>query len=63
MEATETPSIWLERTDARVGLQGGLIGQLAWWVDVGLRSKQGQWAWGEAELRADPSTQDQNSEP
>jgi hypothetical protein len=44
MEATETPSIWLERTDARVGLQGELIGQLAWWVDVGLRSKQGQWA-------------------
>jgi hypothetical protein len=34
-----TPSIWLERTDERVGLQGELIGQLAWWVDVGLRSK------------------------
>ena len=36
-----TPSMWLERTDARVGLQAELIGQLAWWVDVGLRSKQG----------------------
>jgi hypothetical protein len=34
-----TPSIWLERTDARVGLQAEPIGQLAWWVDVGLRSK------------------------
>jgi hypothetical protein len=34
-----TPSIWLERTDARVSLQEELIGQLAWRVDVGLRSK------------------------
>jgi hypothetical protein len=25
------PSIWLERTDAHVGLQIGHIGQLAWW--------------------------------
>jgi hypothetical protein len=30
-----TPSIWLERMDARVGLQEELIGQLAWWIDVG----------------------------
>jgi hypothetical protein len=35
-----TPSIWLERTDARVGLQVEHIGQLAWCVDVSLRSKQ-----------------------
>jgi hypothetical protein len=34
-----TSSIRLERTDASVGLQGEPIGQLAWWVDVGLRSK------------------------
>jgi hypothetical protein len=37
-----TPSIWLERVDAHVGLQVELIGQLAQWVDVGLRSKQEQ---------------------
>ena len=42
MAATGTLSIWLERTDARVGLQAESIGQLAWWTDVGLRSKQGR---------------------
>ena len=36
----ETPSIWLERMDAHISLQVEPIGQLAWWVDVGLRSKQ-----------------------
>jgi hypothetical protein len=47
MAATETLSIWPERTDARVGLQAKLIGQLAWWADVGLRSKQGRGRGGE----------------
>jgi hypothetical protein len=55
MEATETPSIWLERTDARVGLEGELIGQLEWCVGVGLRSKQGSGRRGRFEFRADRS--------
>jgi hypothetical protein len=33
-----TSTIWLERTDAQVGLQVDLIGQLAWWVNICLRS-------------------------
>jgi hypothetical protein len=41
-QARTTLSIWPERTDARVGLQAEPIGQLAWWTDVGLRSKQGR---------------------
>ena len=42
MAATVILSIWPERTDAHVGLQVEPIGQLAWWADVGLRSKQGR---------------------
>jgi hypothetical protein len=40
MAATETLSISPERTDARVGLSGEYIGQLAWCADIGLRIKQ-----------------------
>jgi hypothetical protein len=49
-----TPSIWLERTDARVSLQVEHIGRLAWCVDVGLRSKQEQRTCFETRLKSEP---------
>ena len=55
MAATATLSIWPERTDARVGLQAESIGQLAWWTDVGLRSKQGRGRGGLYSGPYDPS--------